>query len=838
MSSPSQWEAETRSIISDATASTGASSVPPRSTGVSTGAGSSGAFRILKHHASGGLGVVHLAYDEGLDREVALKEMRPGISDNLESRARFVREAEITAMLAHPAIVPIHARGTHPDGRPYYVMPMIRGETLKDATERLRRSEATSSEREAQLHALIRRFLPACEAVAYAHSRNVIHRDLKPANIMLGPFGETLVLDWGLAKRIGDVDTEAAAFAPSPSPDFHTGFSETLPGQAKGTLGYMSPEQARGDLDQLGPSSDIYSLGATLYYVLTGLSPFSGPDLLRLRERVIAGEFKPPREVCPETPRGLEAICLKAMANDPARRYATVEGLASDLGRWLAGQAVEARRETWTEQAERWSKGNTTTIASVGGAMAVLLVGLAIGVVVVNRARVKAENATKAEQAATGESESRRLLLERNQQRALTVSQDALDATEQMIGLVARSDQFTGPKLAPLRDQFGGIALGLAEKLIKDHPENLATKRRSITIHQLVGRMEDFAGQSEKANECYLRAAELVEELEPERGPTDPRSPHTEELWRRVALTRAEFARSHGDRNLAKALALEVIDHIESRGDTDLHIRFDLATAQNILAELSLEAGDLAEARRWTEPAVEGLEALIREQGNPFWGMAILAPIVESSAIARLEGRWTDSQARIDRAQAHLTALKNRVPAGEIAPADLTESQAQILKERGQLRAAQPASFDQGLVDLGESIAIEKQLAESSPDVPGYQSRLGLARLTRAQLLAGSSGRQAEARADALAAIVQLQRYRTMSARAEVCPLELAEAEAILARLDIAEGQNASARDHAQASRVELDRVLREMPAHPRAKTLRDEVQELVRRAGGDGPAR
>jgi hypothetical protein len=160
------------------------------------------------------------------------------------------------------------------------------------------------------------------------------------------------------------------------------------------------------------------------------------------------------------------------------------------------------------------------------------------------------------------------------------------------------------------------------------------------------------------------------------------------------------------------------------------------------------------------------------------------------------------------------------------------------LKERGQLRAAQPASFDQGLVDLGESIAIEKQLAESSPDVPGYQSRLGLARLTRAQLLAGSSGRQAEARADALAAIVQLQRYRTMSARAEVCPLELAEAEAILARLDIAEGQNASARDHAQASRVELDRVLREMPAHPRAKTLRDEVQELVRRAGGDGPAR
>ena len=164
-------------------------------------------FRILRPHASGGLGEVFVARDEELHREVALKQIQDRYADHPESRSRFLLEAEITGGLEHPGIVPVYGLGHYPDGRPFYAMRFIRGDSLKEAIEQFHRADGQPGrdpgERALALRQLLRRFVDVCNAIAYAHSRGVLHRDLKPGNVMLGPYGETLVVDWGLAKPIG-----------------------------------------------------------------------------------------------------------------------------------------------------------------------------------------------------------------------------------------------------------------------------------------------------------------------------------------------------------------------------------------------------------------------------------------------------------------------------------------------------------------------------------------------------------------------------------------------------------------------------------------------------------
>src|SRR5262249_14893752 len=204
--------------------------------------------------------------------------------------------------------------GTAPDGRPFYAMRFIRGDSLKEAIDRFHADATLRSDpgrRSLELRNLLRRFTDVCNAVGYAHSRGVLHRDIKPGNIIVGNHGETLVVDWGLAKAVGRVepatDTGERMLVPSSS----SGSAETLPGSALGTPAYMSPEQAEGDIEHLDPRSDVYSLGATLYYVLTGRAPLEGDigEMLRAAQR---GEFPAPRRYGATIDRALEAVCLKA----------------------------------------------------------------------------------------------------------------------------------------------------------------------------------------------------------------------------------------------------------------------------------------------------------------------------------------------------------------------------------------------------------------------------------------------------------------------------------------------------------------------------------------------
>ena len=340
-------------------------------------------YRKVRDHAEGGLGIVFVARDEELNREVALKEIQGRHADDPDKRARFMIEAEITGRLEHPGIVPVYGLGCYDDGRPFYAMRFIKGDSLKDAIAAFHADETwkrNPGARALALQKLLRRFLDVCNTMAYAHSRGILHRDLKPANVMVGKYGETLVVDWGLAKATGRSDRddsspppESTMLAPSSG-----GSSETLPGTRVGTPAYMSPEQAAGRLDLLGPASDVYSLGATLYTLLTGQRAITGDDLQEIYRKIEHGDFPRPRVSSPWLDPALEAICLKAMALRPLDRYPSTKALADDVERWLADEPVTAYREPWARKARRWRRKHRTAVTSTVAVAAVAAILLCV----------------------------------------------------------------------------------------------------------------------------------------------------------------------------------------------------------------------------------------------------------------------------------------------------------------------------------------------------------------------------------------------------------------------------------------------------------------------------
>lgn len=327
-------------------------------------------FLIGEAHAHGGLGEVLRATDLQLDREVAVKRIRALWADDADSRARFMQEARITGRLEHPGIVPVYALAFEADGRPYYAMRFIGGDNLEQMIARYYREHHTGEDRLA-FNVLLQHFVDVCNTIEYAHSRGVIHRDLKPANIMLGEYGETVVVDWGMAKQLDQAGEETHATSIRAKAD---GSTPTQYGRAVGTPQYMSPEQAAGLIDQQGAASDIFSLGATLYHLLTGRPAYEPGDSDEVVRRAAVGEFVPPRAVRAGVPKPLEAICLKAMARQAEDRYRSAAELGRDVQRWLADEPVTAYRDPWTGRLARWTRNHSAQVAAmvVGGVLLML----------------------------------------------------------------------------------------------------------------------------------------------------------------------------------------------------------------------------------------------------------------------------------------------------------------------------------------------------------------------------------------------------------------------------------------------------------------------------------
>ena len=464
-----------------------------------------GRYELKGEIARGGQGAVLRVWDADLRRELAMKVIL-GQADthatggtpptNAKSLGRFLEEAQVTGQLDHPGIVPVHELGLDRDGRVYFTMKLVRGRDLAAIFELVHEGrEGWTVTRALGL------MLKVCEAMAYAHYKGVVHRDLKPANVMVGRFGAVYVMDWGLARlvdredgkdiRVRPVglpptlevqsDRQQQAQDPSSSPLF------TMDGDVVGTPAYMPPEQALGRLQEVGPRSDVYAVGAMLYHLLTGQMPYvprgAKPNAYAVWSRVQEGPPRPLAELAPDLPGELVAICEKAMARELAQRYASMEELAIDLRAFLEGRVVKAYGGGALVEARKWMQRNTALAASLAAAMVLALGGLgAVGYVqaegrrAADEQRARAEDSERRAVASEAEAREQARIAAANEALARRRADDVLrlSALQQLDDLIAEADALwpAVPEHVAALEAW----LGRAHELLAQLPQHVAKR--------------------------------------------------------------------------------------------------------------------------------------------------------------------------------------------------------------------------------------------------------------------------------------------------------------------------------------------------------------------------
>ncbi|MGI8977615.1 MAG: protein kinase domain-containing protein [Pirellulaceae bacterium] len=679
-------------------------------------------YQKLRHHADGGLGKVFVADDTELHREVALKEIKPEFADDENSRRRFVLEAEITGSLEHPGIVPVYGLGSYPSGQPYYAMRFIRGDNLKEAIDRFHaadKSPRNHGERSLAFRQLLGRFVDACNAVAYAHSRGVLHRDLKPGNVMLGKFGETLVVDWGLAKS-GAKDQRFQSVAedleaePTLRPVSGSSVEPTMAGAVVGTPPYMSPEQAEGRIRDLGPASDIYSLGSTLYVLLTGEKPYAATNKEEVLVQVRRGQFSPPKQVKRNTPATLDAICCKAMSLQPKDRYDTALALASDLEHWLADEPVAAYPEPWTTRVARWTRRHRTAVASAFVFLACAVFGLAVSTVLVSAEQRK------------------------------TAAQERI-AREQSYNII-RLIETSEPEFAmipALHDRRADLLKTSSEacrQFLRRDPDNLELVQQSARIFRFTANFQRLTNQTAEAESFYKDAIDLNKSL-------------VKAFPKQVEfrLQRSDVHRDYANLLVNVGRLQQAAEHLgeaeaiaeDLTGGDREHPVFRRSLA---LATLNKARVAYRQGKHQTSPetaadlkrSVDLLRGLVDgppDRRHPYDPLLLAAALNLTGIVQREVGKFDDAEKSHSAAALLLKEMQDKKSHG-VNEADIIHFRAecQIEQAKTWAKIAKPKYLSSAEANMGLAINKLIQLARDYPKIPTYQESLAKAYRERGEV--------------------------------------------------------------------------------------------------------
>lgn len=690
-----------------------------------------GRYEVLDELAKGGMGQVSIALDRELDRQVALKEIQPRYAYDRGVAARFLLEARVTGKLEHPGIVPVYGLNLHADGRPYYAMRFISGQSLQDAVKSFHAADKPDRdprERALALRQLLKRFVDVCNTIAFAHSRGILHRDLKPANVMLGAYGETLVVDWGLAKdtkakrlettsvvpalaleRTASISgatqsrsmmrTQAASEPIVSTPDndaTRTGVQVAPPsthgtpavsydseltevGKAMGTPAFMAPEQADGRWDDVGPAADIYSLGATLYAILAGKAPFRG-DSHEILDRVRRGEPTPIHEHKPNVPAALVAICRKAMALRAADRYPTALDLAQDVERWMADEPIDIYREPWGIRAARWARRHRNLVFGSTAALMTALVALTIGILQVDAERQRTNTAKKQkdeaydllqeEEAKVRDSFRKLQEEERKVRAARTVAERSRE--DARIALLALTDDAIGEILTSQhaatgkQKQFLESVVGMYHRFIQEASSTEDSQYFVAGAYFRVGRLQFKLGNHAEAEAAYGHALDLS------RGETSA-------AWRQL---RGEIRLYTGIQRMARGVLPEAEDHFRAARqlffeliDEDLKAKrtpkpeswHRLGQAEDRLGLVLYLRGNAAEAEDWFRNSLANRRTLLElVPTEPEYEFRVAQSLRQIAMVCQSDGRRLEALENANQAREIMARLLRNDPTSAV----------------------------------------------------------------------------------------------------------------------------------------------------------------------------